>query len=141
MNKPIMTGDIWSDISEFQKHYGIDLKPMTRRRLKGQLEFIDEELTETFSAFVHNDPEELLDGLIDILVVTAGTIAMINARGADAWREVMTANLNKEIGVNAKRPNSEGVDLVKPEGWKRPDIAYCIGRLGKIMEDDSEHST
>jgi predicted HAD superfamily Cof-like phosphohydrolase len=101
--------------------------------LKFRLDFLDEELGETWKAYDENDPEEIVDGLIDLIVIAAGTLDLFGVDAQRAWDEVLRANLSKEVGIKESRPNPLGLpDLVKPEGWKGPDHADNHGRLAEL---------
>ena len=84
--------------------------------------FLLEELQETEKAVNDdNDPEEVVDGLIDLVVVALGTLDAFGVDTYRAWDEVLRANLDKEVGVKESRPNPLGMpDLIKPEGWEAP---------------------
>ena len=87
-----------------------------------RLAFIQEELDETIKAHAEQNKEELVDGLIDIVVVALGTLDAFGVDSEKAWNEVLKANLQKEVGEKKERPNPLGLpDLIKPEGWKGPD--------------------
>jgi predicted HAD superfamily Cof-like phosphohydrolase len=68
------------------------------------------------------DPEETLDALIDILVVTIGAIHSMGADGEGAWNEVMRTNLAKIDPTTGKVRKREDGKVLKPEGWKPPDL-------------------
>ena len=119
--------------------FGFHEKPFDLKALNHRVEFLDEEMNEIKLAIKERNAHDVLDGLIDLIVVAAGTIDLAQADGEDAWREVMTANNAKEVGFNEKRPNSEGVDLIKPEGWTPPDVSPYIGRLHSILTSPEAH--
>lgn len=86
-----------------------------------RLDFIKEEYEETLKAVAENDAEEIVDGLIDICVVAIGTLDAYGVDAHRAWDAVHKANMAKEVGIKAERPNPLGVpDLIKPEGWVNP---------------------
>ena len=92
------------------------------RFMEFRLKFLQEELDETKAAFEAGDAKEMLDGLIDLCVIAIGTMDAYNCDAHGAWDEVLRANLSKEVGVKASRPNPLGLpDLIKPEGWEGPD--------------------
>jgi predicted HAD superfamily Cof-like phosphohydrolase len=83
---------------------------------------IDEEVTELKEAINNNDQVETLDALIDILVVTIGTIHSMGADAEGAWKEVMSTNfakIDKETGKVRKRDDGK---VLKPIGWKGPEL-------------------
>jgi predicted HAD superfamily Cof-like phosphohydrolase len=68
-----------------------------------------------------SDPEEIVDGLIDLCVFAIGTLDVFGVDANEAWDKVYAANMNKNVGVKAGRPNPFGLpDLIKPAGWTAP---------------------
>lgn len=99
-----------------------------RQFLEFRADFIQEELDELKSQM--DNPEEVVDALIDICVVAIGTLDAYGIDSQRAWKEVLTANLAKEPGIKEGRPNPLGLpDLMKPEGWVAPDHSGNHGRL------------
>ena len=93
-----------------------------KKYLEFRINFLQEELDETQrAAFIYEDPEEIVDGLIDLCVVAIGTLDAFGVDANAAWDEVLKANMAKEVGVKPERPNPLGLpDLMKPEGWEPP---------------------
>ena len=93
-----------------------------RKYLEFRINFLQEELDETQqAAFIYEDPEEIVDGLIDLCVVAIGTLDAFGVDANAAWDQVLKANMDKEVGVKPERPNPLGLpDLMKPEGWQPP---------------------
>ena len=90
-------------------------------------------MDETVKAFANNDPEEIVDGLIDLCVVAIGTLDAFGINAYDAWDEVLKANMAKKVGKKSSRPNPLGVpDLVKPEDWKAPSHKGNHGKFNDI---------
>lgn len=135
-NKPYLTIDshVFIDIDRFQRYFGVDKHEMTDQRLLGQIEFLEEELAELRAAYTEGNAHETVDGLIDLIVVAAGTLKMVRANSMLAWSNVMEANMRKAPGTNAKRPNSGGVDLIKPEGWRPPDLTAACKQLDEMYK-------
>lgn len=126
-----MSKDWFKDIEDMHKKYGVDqwmgeklMECNTETLLKFlqfRMAFLKEELDETNLAVANNDPEEIVDGLIDLCVVAIGTLEAFGVDAHKAWDTVLEANMNKEVGEKAERPNPLGLpDLVKPEGWESP---------------------
>ena len=77
-----------------------------------------------------DNKEEIVDALIDLCVVAIGTLDLFEVNPYNAWNEVFDANMNKNPGVKASRPNPLGLpDLIKPEGWVAPSHKNNIGTL------------
>ena len=94
---------------------------------KMYLDLIREETDELEEAILDNDKVEQLDALVDILVVTMGAIRAAGWDGGGAWKEVMDTNfakINPETGKVRKREDGK---VLKPEGWKPPQLASFIG--------------
>lgn len=105
-----------------------------QRFLKFRTDFIQEELDETVRAINEANPEEVVDGLIDILVVALGTLDAFRVDVDEAWNQVKKANMSKEVGIKESRPNPLGLpDLIKPKGWTGPDHKGNVGSLGATL--------
>ena len=95
-----------------------------------RLDMMQEELDETRNAFVNKDPEEMVDGIIDLCVFAIGTLEVFGVDANKAWDEVYKANMNKEVGIKEGRPNPLGLpDLIKPKGWEGPSHEYNHGNI------------
>ena len=108
--------------------------------LKAFLDFrmgcINEELNETKDAINKADPEEVVDGLIDILVFTLGTLDLYGVNATKAWKEVHRANIAKNVGIKEGRPNPFGLpDLIKPDGWEGPSHKGNTGIFKKVLKE------
>ena len=134
-----MVRDIKDMHDKFEVHAWVAQKIKERdyeslkKLLQFRIDFLQEELDETKSAFKADDPEEIVDGLIDLIVIAIGTLDIFQVDIHDAWKEVANANISKKVGVKEGRPNPLGLpDLVKPEGWIGPDHIGNVGLLGKM---------
>ena len=132
------------DIYDMHAKYGVhkaienfDAEKL-RQFLQFRLIFLDEELNETKAAASGTtiDAEEVVDGLIDLCVVAIGTLDAFGVNAYQAWDRVHTANMNKEVGVKASRPNPLNLpDLIKPTmethgyDWVAPCHAGNHGKL------------
>ena len=94
---------------------------------KMYLTLIDEEVGELVEAVTANDRVEQLDALVDILVVTMGAIRAGGFDGEGAWKEVMATNFAKIDNDTGKVRKREDGKVLKPEGWKAPELAQFIG--------------
>lgn len=126
------------DIDDMHARYGVhdwvEQNPEKLREfLKFRIAFLNEELSETIAAVDNNDPEEIVDGLIDLCVVAIGTLNAFGVDAHKAWDEVHRANMSKERGIKPERPNPLGLpDLVKPERWIAPSHE---GNHGRFVND------
>jgi hypothetical protein len=112
--------------------------------LKFRLDFLQEEIDEAKAAYqklqMDGDitskdvaAEDIVDAMIDLCVVAIGTLNALQVNPYDAWNSVHEANMAKEVGIKASRPNPLGLpDLIKPASWTAPSHADNIGILPRI---------
>lgn len=131
------------DIHEMHTKFGHldavkNMEPETlRAMLKFRIDFLQEELDETRKALDEDfDPEEIVDGCIDLCVVAIGTLDLFDVDVQEAWNRVHAANMSKEAGIKPGRPNPLGLpDLMKPEGWVAPNHLDNHGFMAKAFEE------
>ena len=90
------------------------------------LKLIEEEAEELNQGIINQDRVETLDALIDILVVTIGAIHSMGADAEGAWNEVMRTNLAKIDPSTGKVRKREDGKVLKPEGWKPPELSQFL---------------
>ena len=109
-------------------------KEIMKKYLMFRMLMLNEELHETMQAVNSENPEEIVDGLIDMCVFAIGTLNVLEVDADKAWDAIHNANMAKEPGVKAGRPNPFGMpDLLKPEGWKGPDHSDNHGSISDIL--------
>ena len=134
-----MSNDFVTDIKnmhhKYKVHDWIDANPDKLEQLmRLRMRMLNEEFGETMNAFLQSDAEELVDGLIDLIVIAIGTLDIVGVDVSEAWNQVLTANMAKEVGVKPGRPNTLGLpDLRKPTGWKPPVHADNHGKLSSVI--------
>ena len=101
-------------------------QPPSDANYKMYLDLIREETDELEEAIQDNDKVEQLDALVDILVVTMGAIRAAGWDGEAAWKEVMDTNFAKIDPTTGKVIKREDGKVLKPEGWKAPELAQFI---------------
>lgn len=92
------------------------------------LGLIEEEAEELNASIKNNDPVEALDALVDMLVVTIGAIHSMGADGEGAWNEVMRTNFAKIDPVTGKVRKREDGKVLKPEGWRPPNLKSYLAK-------------
>lgn len=131
-----------NDIAMMHHKFGVrewfaankDDKELMDRYLEFRLSMCKEELDETISAYASKDPEEIVDGLIDLCVFAIGTLDVFGVDANLAWDRVYEANMTKSPGVKPGRPNPFGLpDLLKPEGWTAPSHEGNHGDLSNAL--------
>jgi len=113
----------FKDIDTF--HKACDQEP-SAANYKMYLSLVDEEVSELVEAVLADDQVEQLDALVDILVVTMGAIRAGGFDGEGAWKEVMDTNFAKIDPDTGKVRKREDGKVLKPEGWKAPELAQFI---------------
>lgn len=113
----------FDDINTF--HEACDQEP-SAANYDMYLTLIDEEYGELVEAIKENNRTEQLDALIDILVVTIGAIRAGGFNGEGAWKEVMDTNFAKIDPETGKVRKREDGKVLKPEGWKAPELAQFL---------------
>lgn len=131
-----MTSKWVNDISDMHTKFGVNekVREFDKEKLAKFLEFriafLQEELDEMKSA---TNGDDVVDALIDLCVVAIGTLDAFDIESDEAWNRVHQANMAKNVGIKASRPNPLGLpDLIKPEGWTAPTHADNVGMLDKI---------
>ncbi len=131
-----------ADINRMHSKFGVhrwfeenkDNKKLMAEYLRFRLNMCKEELYETFDALDERDPEELVDGLIDMCVFAIGTLDVFGVDANEAWDRIYDANMAKSPGVKEGRPNPFGLpDLLKPEGWQAPNHEGNHGDFHKAL--------
>lgn len=87
---------------------------------------IEEEFNELKVAVNDCNPEEIVDALTDILVVTIGAAHSMGCDVEGAWKEVMRTNfakIDKETGKVRKREDGK---VLKPVGWTPPNLKEYV---------------
>lgn len=79
----------------------------------------------------NHDILAVADGLVDLSYVTLGTAHVFGLPWEDLFAEVQRANMSKERAVRPDQSTRRSTfDVVKPAGWKAPDIAGVLRRHG-----------
>jgi hypothetical protein len=135
-----MSKDWVSDIAQMHSKFGVNeaVHKMDKDKLLAYLcfrvNFLQEELDEIKNSCT-DASDEIVDGLIDLCVVAIGTLNAYEVDAYKAWDRVHSANMAKEVGIKASRPNALGLpDLIKPEGWVAPEHHDNVGLIPLAME-------
>jgi hypothetical protein len=125
----------WSkDIADMHDKLGIRTN-LTGEFLRFRQNFLIEELDEFDEAITENNPEKVVDALIDLCVVAIGTLDLAGVDSKKAWDTVQYANMKKQRGENSTRPGSMGFDLVKPPNWVPPSHLGNTGSFDSACQD------
>lgn len=107
LNIPVGTPP-WTDIDNDRVHLRHDL--------------LWEEYSELIEALHANDRVEIADGIADLVVVALGTAVEFGIDFEAVWQAVHRSNMAKQGG-----PVREDGKVLKPEGWRPPNIAPIVG--------------
>lgn len=132
LSGPCYMTNFVEDIKDFHKKFGLEYSAGPRQ-LPTDLQdfrskFLQEELDEYEEGVVYKDKEKQLDSLVDLLYVAFGTAYLHGFDIQAAWNRVHNANMQK---IRAERPEdsrrgSIKYDVVKPPGWKAPDLSDLV---------------
>jgi len=111
------------DQSKFMRACDQTVGKFNRDQYQLYCNLIHEEFNELVASSTKVDD---LDALIDILVVTIGAINSLGANAESAWQEVMRTNMAKIDSVTGKVLRREDGKILKPEGWKPPNLEPFI---------------
>lgn len=132
-----MSTNLVDDIMVMHEKYGVydKIEQFDKEKLKTffkfRVSFLEEELSELKTA---KNADDAVDALIDLCVVAIGTLDLFDVDVHLAWNRVHHANMNKEVGIKASRPNELGLpDLVKPKDWVAPNHSDNIGFLESVF--------
>jgi predicted HAD superfamily Cof-like phosphohydrolase len=121
----------YKDIRDFHKKFkfkqGKGIDSMDYNFSNWRVDFLMEEIAELTDALDNKDDVEILDALVDICYVAMGTAWLMGLPFEEAWKEVQRSNMEK---VREPSERSEN-DVIKPEGWKKPDIKGIVKRWQK----------
>lgn len=128
--------DLFKDVGDFHRKFGL---PAADKKTAPHLldetdqefrdDFMQEELDELRLAYNENDLEGVADALCDLIYVALGTAHMMHIPFDRCWAEVQRANMAKERATSAddaRSTRNNALDVVKPVGWKPPDIAGAL---------------
>lgn len=127
--------DIVTLIEQMNDKYGFSDIKLTKEILNFKLSCCLEELSETMNAAnVDHDADGVVDGLVDLCIFALGILYNADVDIRHAFSTVMKANMKKVRGTKPTRPNSGGIDLVKPEGWTPPSHLDNLGQFKGIFK-------
>lgn len=125
------SADAFTAVDNMVDKFAFTAAPVSGEVVDYRIGLLTEEYQETVGAYQSGDPEGIVDGHVDLLVIVMGNLAMFGVDARVAFNRVMAANMAK---VPGKRRDSdpEGVSMVKPEGWVGPDHHDNHGVLDAI---------
>jgi len=93
-------------------------------------------LTELVLLGSSTDHVGLFDGLLDVIVTTAGAGISAYLPMSQGWREVVRSNMAKVDPVTGKVRRREDGKVLKPDGWQPPQLAAILAdHMGPVIAD------
>lgn len=118
--------NVFDDQKKFMTACDQSVNDFNKDQFNLYVSLIDEEVRELYDAITATDSVETVDALIDILVVTIGALHSMGADAEGAWNEVMRTNFAKIDPTTGKVRKREDGKVLKPEGWKPPELSQFI---------------
>ncbi len=129
-----MSRSYFEDVKEFHEKFGVEPTKLGNM-LKTEDQFFRlntllEELQEYLNGISQHDYEMALDSLVDLIWFACGTAHVHGFDFDEAWKRVREANMAKVRATDASQSKrGTKLDIVKPEGWKPPDLSDLIKGL------------
>jgi len=128
---------MFTDVGEFHESLGLpgnhEVKSphlLSNETFRYRLACLNEEIAELTEAHATNDLEAFADALADIAWFVLGTAHLAHIPFDSVWDEVRRANMEKrrwQEGDPLKpRNGTTSIEVVKPRGWKPPDIEKVL---------------
>jgi len=122
-----MSENLFQDVKSFHLKFWPETVPSRPTPPNPDLLFastahLTEELEELLSAAREDDPARLLDAIVDLVYVALGLAVRCGFDFNAAWDLIHAANMQK---VRGEGPRGK-VDVVKPDGWERPDLSALV---------------
>jgi predicted HAD superfamily Cof-like phosphohydrolase len=117
----------YEEVAAFHEKFGLTYNGKPRlldsMTVRFRLKFLEEELMEFRVSAISDDMPGMADALIDLVYVAMGTAYTMGLPWQPLWNEVQRANMSKVRASSAdESKRGSSLDVVKPEGWKGPDI-------------------
>lgn len=133
-----MNVEMIRDMRRLYRKYGFFEEEFDLKKLVFRMELLQEEFEETTQAVIDRNAEEVVDGLIDLIVIAIGTLELAGVNTGKAWNEVMRANFDKKRGIKKGRESSGGFDVIKMPDWVPPSHMNNHGALDDILGSNNE---
>lgn len=114
--------DMVNALKQFQSKFDLPKGKFELEYLAERSEMLYEELCEFNLALAQKNREKALDALVDLVYFAVGTATSLGWDFDEAFKRVHEANMKK---VRAYTERSS-VDVIKPTGWKAPDLSDLV---------------
>ena len=89
------------------------------------VKLVEEEFSELIHAYLNRDMVEIADACADLKWVIEGLEHSLGIPQQKVWDEVARSNLNKISNTGKVLKRDDG-KVIKPEGWKPPNIKSIL---------------
>lgn len=126
-------------VREFHEKMGLTVRDrastLTREEALLRSQMMLEEVQEFMEAARLQDFAGMADALIDLIYFALGTFLLLGVPGTAVealFSEVHRANMGKEVAPadGTKRRAGPGFDVVKPPGWRPPEVRRVLREHG-----------
>ena len=115
---------VFDDQAQFMRACGQTVGQKNREQFELYMELIREEFQELQDADTH---EQVFDALLDLIVVCIGAGHSAGYPMEAGWDAVVVSNLRKIDPTTGQVLRREDGKIVKPEGWRPPNLARLLG--------------
>jgi predicted HAD superfamily Cof-like phosphohydrolase len=126
-----MSLDHYQDVLDFTTKYGAPVKPLPKlpqpEIMLQRVKLVEEEWSETVTAYVKGDVAAFADGIADLLYVVYGTAIAAGVDIRPVWDAVQHANMQKIP------PGPGEFKIKKPDGWQAPDVAAILSKQEPLV--------
>ena len=142
---------MFQDVAEFHAKFDLPVAEIeggtqpcalpSKELIQYRVNFLREELTELVEACDRGDIVEAADAIADLVWVACGTAHYMGIPLDQVWHEVRRSNMEKRawqegdpIKPRAAHLTSMGPEIVKPAGWRPPDVVGVLKSVQAIMD-------
>lgn len=115
---------VFDDQAQFMRACGQTVGQKNREQFELYMELIREEFQELQNAKTH---VEVFDALLDLIVVCIGAGHSAGYPMEQGWDAVVVSNLRKIDPATGQVLRREDGKILKPEGWRPPNLARLLG--------------
>ena len=117
---------IYKQVKLQHEHFGLKYTGKPRHLSFEEKAFYIEALKEEVSEYEEaTGLEDEYDALLDLMVFTVGAM-LRHGFPESGIKEVVASNMKKILGPNKNKRNDFELDLIKPRGWKAPNLTRYV---------------
>jgi predicted HAD superfamily Cof-like phosphohydrolase len=132
--------DVFKDQEMFMWACGQSVEEPNTEQFKMYARLIGEEVNEFWDAVDRKDDIEIFDALLDIIVVAIGAGISAGYPMQYGWDEVVLSNMRKIDPSTRKVARREDGKILKPDGWKPPNLLKVMERYASVKKAQKANS-